>query len=131
MMKDGRAGHSGLTERPILNELNVIVAEGAEKGPKVIVCSSEELTRKLLTSSRKSGRILQHICDTSGASSVSAMQSTMTSVWSRIRPPPDSVAGESYTLADFSVPIRRSQSGFLADSRLTAHNPLSNRQKLH
>ena len=29
MMKDGRAGHSGLTERPILNELNVIVAEGA------------------------------------------------------------------------------------------------------
>jgi hypothetical protein len=32
MMKDGRAGHFGLTERPILNELKVIVAEGAEKG---------------------------------------------------------------------------------------------------
>ena len=48
MMNDGRAGHSGLTERPILNELNVIVAEGAEKGSKVIVYSSEELTRKLL-----------------------------------------------------------------------------------
>jgi hypothetical protein len=31
------AGHSGLTERPILNELKVIVAEGAEKGSKVIV----------------------------------------------------------------------------------------------
>jgi hypothetical protein len=43
MMKDGRAGHSGLTEGPILNELNVIVAEGAEKGSKVIVYSSEEL----------------------------------------------------------------------------------------
>ena len=57
MMKDGRAGHSGLTERPILNELNVIVAEGAEKGSKVIVYSSEELARKLLTSWRKSGRI--------------------------------------------------------------------------
>jgi hypothetical protein len=28
-MKDGRAGHSGLTERPILNELNVISAEGS------------------------------------------------------------------------------------------------------
>src|ERR1700720_1001606 len=28
MIKDGRAGHSGLTERPILNELKVIVAEG-------------------------------------------------------------------------------------------------------
>jgi hypothetical protein len=27
-MKDGRAEHSGLTERPILNELNVISAEG-------------------------------------------------------------------------------------------------------
>jgi hypothetical protein len=27
-MKDDRAGHSGLTERPILNELNVISAEG-------------------------------------------------------------------------------------------------------
>jgi hypothetical protein len=50
MMKDGRAGHSGLTERPILNELNVIVTEGAEKGSKVVVCSSEELARKLLTS---------------------------------------------------------------------------------
>jgi hypothetical protein len=32
MMKDGRAGHSGLAERPILNELKVIVAEVAEKG---------------------------------------------------------------------------------------------------
>jgi hypothetical protein len=31
MMKDGRAGHSSLTDRPILNELNVIVAEGAER----------------------------------------------------------------------------------------------------
>jgi hypothetical protein len=31
MMKDGRAGHPGLTERPILNELNVIVSEGAFK----------------------------------------------------------------------------------------------------
>jgi len=30
-------GHSGLAERPILNERNVIVAEGAEKGSKVIV----------------------------------------------------------------------------------------------
>ena len=57
MMKDGRAGHSGLSERPILNELNVIVAEGAEKGSKVIVYSSEELARKLLTSLKKSGRI--------------------------------------------------------------------------
>jgi hypothetical protein len=28
-MKDGRTGHSGLTERPIPNGLNVIVAEGA------------------------------------------------------------------------------------------------------
>jgi hypothetical protein len=55
MMKDGRAGHSGLTERPILNELNVIVAEGAEKGSKVIVHSSEELARKLLTSWRNLG----------------------------------------------------------------------------
>lgn len=43
MMKDGRAGYSGLTERPILNELNVIVAEGAEKRSKVIVYSSEPL----------------------------------------------------------------------------------------
>jgi hypothetical protein len=43
-------GISGLTERPILNELNVIVAEGAEKRLKVIVYSSEELARKLLTS---------------------------------------------------------------------------------
>jgi hypothetical protein len=49
MMEDGRAGHCGLTERPILNELNVIVAEGAEKGSKVIVYSSEELARELLT----------------------------------------------------------------------------------
>ena len=56
--KDGRAGHSGLTERPILNELNVIVAEGAEKGSKVIVYSSEELARKLLVSWRKSGVIV-------------------------------------------------------------------------
>jgi hypothetical protein len=40
-MKDGRAGHSGLTERPSLNELKVIVAEGAEKGSKMIVYSSE------------------------------------------------------------------------------------------
>jgi len=30
-------GHSGLAERPILNERNVIAAEGAEKGSKVIV----------------------------------------------------------------------------------------------
>ena len=50
MMKDGRAGHSALTERPILNELNVIVVEGAEKGSKVIVYSSEELASKLLGS---------------------------------------------------------------------------------
>ena len=57
MMKDGRAGHSGLTERPILNELNVIVAEGAEKGSKVIVYSSEEPATKLLNFGRKSGRI--------------------------------------------------------------------------
>jgi hypothetical protein len=57
MMKDGRAWHSGLTEGPILNELNVIVAEGAEKGSKVIAYSSEELARKLLISCRKSGRI--------------------------------------------------------------------------
>jgi hypothetical protein len=28
-MKDGRAEHSGLTERPILNEFNVISAEGS------------------------------------------------------------------------------------------------------
>jgi hypothetical protein len=28
-MKDGRAGHSGLTKRPILDELNVISAEGS------------------------------------------------------------------------------------------------------
>jgi hypothetical protein len=56
MMKDSRAGHSVLTERPILNELDVIVAEGAEKRSKVIVCSSEELIRKLLTSWRQSGR---------------------------------------------------------------------------
>jgi hypothetical protein len=54
MMEDGRAGHCGLTERPILNELNVIVAEGAEKGSKVIVYSSEELARKFLLSVRKS-----------------------------------------------------------------------------
>ena len=45
MMKDGRAGHSGLAGRPILNELNVIVAEGAEKGSKVIVYLSEELAK--------------------------------------------------------------------------------------
>jgi hypothetical protein len=32
MMKDGQAGHSGLTERPILNELKVIVAERIESG---------------------------------------------------------------------------------------------------
>jgi hypothetical protein len=38
---------AGLTERPILNELNVIVAEGAEKGSKVIVYSSEELGKKV------------------------------------------------------------------------------------
>ncbi len=57
MMKDGRARHSALTERPILNELNVIVAEGAEKGSKVIVYLSEELARKLRTSWWKSGRI--------------------------------------------------------------------------
>ena len=63
MMKDGRAGHSGLTERPILNELNVIVAEGAEKGSKVIVYSSEELARKLLTSWRNSGRIQRRTPD--------------------------------------------------------------------
>ena len=49
MMEDGRAGHCGLTERPMLNELNVIVAEGAEKDSKVIVYSSEELARELLT----------------------------------------------------------------------------------
>jgi len=30
MMKEGRAGHSGLTERPILNELNAIVSEGCQ-----------------------------------------------------------------------------------------------------
>jgi hypothetical protein len=36
------AGHSGLTERWILNELNVIVAKGAEKSSKVIVYSTEE-----------------------------------------------------------------------------------------
>jgi hypothetical protein len=53
-MKDGRAGHSGLTERPILNELNVIVAEGAEKGSKVIVYSSEELARATSTLLAKS-----------------------------------------------------------------------------
>ncbi len=35
MTKDGRSGRSGLTERPILNELSVIVAEGAEKGRTV------------------------------------------------------------------------------------------------
>ena len=57
MMKDGRAGHSGLAGRPILNELNVIVAEGAEKGSKVIVYSSEEPATKLLNFGRKSGRI--------------------------------------------------------------------------
>ena len=57
MMQDGRARHSGLTERPILNELNVIVAESAEKGSKVIVYLSEELAKKLLTSWMKSGRI--------------------------------------------------------------------------
>ena len=45
-MKDGRAGHSGLTERPILNEFDLIVAEGAGKGSKVIVYSSEELASK-------------------------------------------------------------------------------------
>jgi hypothetical protein len=56
MMKDGRAA-SGLTERPILNELNVIVPEGAEKGSKAVVYASDELARKLLTSWRKSGRI--------------------------------------------------------------------------
>jgi hypothetical protein len=38
---------AGLTERPILNELIVIVAEGPEKGSEVIVYSSEELSRKL------------------------------------------------------------------------------------
>jgi hypothetical protein len=63
MMKDGRAWHSGLTERPILNELNVIVAEGAEKRSKVIVCSREELTRKLPTSWRKSGRIQRRVSE--------------------------------------------------------------------
>ena len=57
MMKDGRAGHSGLAGRPILNELNVIVAEGAEKGSKVIVYLSEELAKNLLPPWRKSGRI--------------------------------------------------------------------------
>jgi hypothetical protein len=36
MMKDGRAGHSGLTDRPILVEINFIVAEGAEKDSKAI-----------------------------------------------------------------------------------------------
>jgi hypothetical protein len=50
--KDGRAGHSGLSEPAILNELNVIVAEGAEYGSKVIVYSSEELARKLCIESR-------------------------------------------------------------------------------
>jgi hypothetical protein len=53
----GRTGYPGLSERPILNELNVIVAGGAEKRSKAIVYSSEELARKLLTSWRKSGRI--------------------------------------------------------------------------
>jgi hypothetical protein len=47
MMEDGRAGHCGLTERPILNELNVIVAEGAETRSKVIVYSSVELGKKV------------------------------------------------------------------------------------
>ena len=36
-----------MAERPILHELNVIVAEGAEKGSKAIVYSSEELARKV------------------------------------------------------------------------------------
>jgi hypothetical protein len=35
MMKDGRAGHSGLTERPILNELNLIVVEVPKRARNV------------------------------------------------------------------------------------------------
>jgi hypothetical protein len=41
--KDGRAGHSSVAQRPIRHELNAIVAEGAEKGSKVIVYSIEAL----------------------------------------------------------------------------------------
>jgi hypothetical protein len=78
-MKDSRAGHSGLTEQPILNEINAIVAEGAEKGSKAIVYSSEELARKLLTPWRKSGRVQRR---TSGSGlTVSWNWANIVSLW--------------------------------------------------
>ena len=48
---------SGLTERPILNKLNVILAEGTEEGSKVIVYSSDRCEESCLLYRRKSGRI--------------------------------------------------------------------------
>ncbi len=46
MVKMAKPGVPARTERPILNKLNVILAEGTEEGSKVIVYSSDAAARK-------------------------------------------------------------------------------------